>query len=86
MMDNEDLVNATRTLCWGVLHAIGMFDPNELTAEEKAEDLTEYHIWFHSGEVTKAALPAGSIAVPAGVWFSGITALPLHSILPFRIS
>jgi len=74
------LPDASRTFCWGVLHAIGMFDPNELTNEEKAQDLAEYRTWFCLGETCMAALLAGNIAVPAGVWFAGITALPLAFI------
>jgi hypothetical protein len=74
------LPDAFRTLCWGVLHAIGMFDPNELTNGEKAQDLAEYRTWFCLGETGMAALLAGNIAVPAGVWFAGITALPLAFI------
>ena len=71
------LPDAFRTLCWGVLYAIGMFDPNELTADEKAQDFTKYHLWFHFGETGMATLLALNIAVPAGVWFATITALPL---------
>jgi hypothetical protein len=74
------LPDASRTLCWGVLHAIGMFDPNELTNEEKAQDLAEYRTWFCLGETCMAALLTGNIAVPAGVWFAGITVLPLAFI------
>jgi hypothetical protein len=68
---------ATRTFCWGVLHAIGMFDPAQLTDEEKAEPAAEYRTWFSLGETFMAALLAANIAVPAGFWFAGITALPL---------
>jgi hypothetical protein len=74
------LPDAFRTLCWGVLHAIGMFDPNELTSEEKAQDPAEYRTWFCLGETGMAALLAVNIAVPAGVWFATITALPLAFI------
>jgi len=78
--DRETLPDAFRTLCWGVLHAIGMFDPGDLTGGEKAEDLTEYHIWFHFGEVAMAALLALNFTVPAGFWFARKTALPLAFI------
>ncbi len=74
------LANATRTLCRGVLHAIGMFDPAVMTEEEKAEDPAEYRTWFCMGETCMAALLAANIAVPAGVWFAGMTALPLAFI------
>jgi len=72
--------DAFRTFCRGVLHAIGMFDPKDLTNEEKAQDLAEYRTWFCLGETCMAALLAGNIAVPAGIWFAGITALPLAFI------
>jgi hypothetical protein len=74
------LPDALRTFCWGVLHAIGMFDPAERTNEEKAEDPAEYRTWFCLGETCMAALLAADIAVPAGFWFAGITALPLAFI------
>jgi hypothetical protein len=71
------LTSATRTFCRGVLHAIGMFDPAVMTEEEKAEDPAEYRTWFCLGETGMAALLAANIAVPAGFWFAGMTALPL---------
>ena len=74
------LTAATRTFCRGVLHAIGMFDPAVMTEEEKAEDPAEYRTWFCLGETGMAALLALNIAVPAGFWFAGITALPLAVI------
>ena len=74
------LPDAFRTLCRGVLHAIGMFDPAEMTNAEKAADPAEYRTWFHFGETCMAALLAGNIAVPAGVWFATRTELPLAFI------
>jgi len=74
------LTAALRTLCRGVLHAIGMFDPAVMTEEEKAEDPAEYRTWFCLGETGMAALLALNIAVPAFFWFAGITALPLAVI------
>ena len=74
------LPDALRTFCRGVLHAIGMFDPNGLTDEEKAENPAEYRTWFCLGETCMAALLAADIAVPVGFWFAGITALPLAFI------
>ena len=71
---------ATRTFCWGVLHAIGMFDPSALTNEEKTEDTAEFRTWFCLGETCMAALLAANIAVPAFFWFAGITVLPLAFI------
>jgi hypothetical protein len=71
---------ATRTFCWGVLHAIGMFDPAGLTNEEKVQDMAEFRTWFCFGETSMAALLAANIAVPAFFWFAGITVLPLAFI------
>jgi hypothetical protein len=68
-----------RALWWGVLHAIGMFGVDTLTEEEKI-DGAEKRAWFSVGEVTMASVLAGTIAVPAGFWFAGITALPLAVI------
>jgi len=77
---NTALSRATRTFSRGVLHAIGMFDPAMMTEEEQAEDPAEYRTWFCLGETGMAALLALNIAVPAGFWFAGITALPLAFI------
>ena len=74
------LPDASRTFCWGVLHAIGMFDPAGLSNEEKVQDMAEFRTWFCMGETCMAALLAANIAVPTGVWFAGITALPLAFI------
>jgi hypothetical protein len=74
------LPDAFRTFCWGVLHAIGIFDPAGLTNEEKAQDMAEFRTWFCVGETCMAALLAADLAVPAGFWFAGITALPLAFI------
>ncbi|MGB9176091.1 MAG: hypothetical protein WCB46_05070 [Methanoregula sp.] len=71
---------AIRALCWGILHAIGMFDPSEPANGEKAQDPAGERTWFCLGETCMAALLAGNIAVPAGFWFTGITALPLAVI------
>jgi hypothetical protein len=69
-----------RTFCRGILHAIGMFDPDELAHGEQAPDPAGERTWFCLGETCMAALLAGNIAVPAGAWFAGITALPLAFI------
>ena len=74
------LKNPLRTFCWGVLHAIGMFDPAELTNPEKDDDPAEYRTWFGLGEVVMAGLLAGIIAIPAGAWFAGRTELSLAVI------
>ena len=80
MTAERELATATRTFCRGILHAIGMFDPAVMTEEEKAEDPAEYRTWFCLGETGMAALLAANIAVPAFLWFAGITALPLAFI------
>ena len=72
--------NELRYLCWGVLHAIGMFDPRELTNEMQPQDPAEYHTYFHLGETGMAALLAANIAVPVGFWFAAIAPLPLAFI------
>jgi hypothetical protein len=56
-----------------------MFGMGDLTREEKIER-AERRAWFSAGEVTMASILAGSIAVPAGFWFAGITVLPLAVI------
>jgi hypothetical protein len=76
----KELPLATRTFCWGVLHAIGMFDPAQLTDEEKEEPAAEYRTWFSLGETFMAALLAANIATPAFFWFAGMTVLPLAFI------
>jgi F0F1-type ATP synthase assembly protein I len=68
-----------RAFWWGVLHAVGMFGVENLTDEEKI-DGAEKRAWFSVGEVTMASILAGSLAVPAGFWFTGITVLPLAVI------
>ncbi len=77
---NAELALAARTFCRGVLHAIGMFDPTVMTAEEKNEDPAEYRTWFCAGETCMAALLALNIAVPAFFWFAAIAPLPLAFI------
>jgi hypothetical protein len=57
-----------------------MFDPRELTNEMQPQDPAEYQTYFHLGETGMAALLAFNIAVPAGFWFTGMTALPLAVI------
>ena len=75
------LTNPLRTFCWGVLHAIGMFDPKEqLTNADLEADPAGYRTWFGLGEVFMASLLAGIIAIPAGIWFAGRTELSLAFI------
>ena len=63
----------------GLLHAAGGFDLSGLSGEERA-GIAETKSWFWLGEAVMAALLAGIISVPGGVWFAGITELPLAII------
>lgn len=68
-----------RIFCWGILHAIGMFNMDSLTIEERL-DSGEENAWFSLGEVVMAGLLAATITVPAGFWFATRTELPLALI------
>ena len=72
--------DACRAFCWGLLHAIGMFDPAELPADVRTADPTVCRTYFHLGETCMAALIAANIAIPALFWFAGMTVLPLAFI------
>jgi hypothetical protein len=72
------LPTPVRAFWWGVLHAIGMFEPEKLDPEEIY--FSDSRTWFSLGEVCMAGLLAGTIAVPAGCWFAGRTELPLAFI------
>ena len=71
--------SAVRTFWCGVLHAIGAFDLSALTDAEK-EDIAGRRTWFWLGEVSMAGAQAGTIVVPAGIWFAGRTEMPLAFI------
>ena len=71
--------SAVRTFWCGVLHAIGAFDLSALTDAEKV-DIAGRRTWFWLGEVSMAGALAGTIAVPAGIWFAGMTEMPLAII------
>lgn len=73
-------IAALRPFCWGVLHALGLFAPNEQLTDADLVAGPEYRAWFGFGEAVMAALLAGIIAVPAGLWFAGRTELPLAAI------
>ena len=79
VMESSQTINPLRTFWWGVLHAIGMFDVETLTLEEKL-DCGEEKAWFSFGEVVMAGILAGIIAIPAGYWFAGRTELSLAVI------
>jgi len=78
-METPETISALRAFWWGVLHTIGMFGVDSLTDDEKIGG-AENRAWFSTGEVTMASILAGTIAVPAGFWFAGLTVLPLAVI------
>lgn len=80
VMDSPSAISPLRTFWWGVLHAIGLFDPMDLTPTGLDADPAEYRAWFGFGEVCMAGIMAGIIAIPAGCWFAGRTELPLAVI------
>jgi len=73
-------IHPLRTFWWGVLHAIGLFDPVDLTPAGNDADPAGYRTWFGLGEVCMAGLLAGIIAIPSGCWFAGRTEPPLAVI------
>jgi hypothetical protein len=79
-LKKDSLPDASRAFCWGLLHAIGMFDPAELPADARAADPAVCRTFFHLGETCMAALLAADIAIPALFWFAGMTVLPLAFI------
>lgn len=78
--EGSPLPDTCRAFCWGILHAIGMFDPAELPADTGKDDPVVCRTYFHLGETFMAALLATNLAIPAGFWFAGKTALPLAFI------
>ncbi|HUU75083.1 MAG TPA: hypothetical protein VMW63_03225 [Methanoregulaceae archaeon] len=69
----------THAVWYGMLNALGIFDLSVLTDTEQANYLQKKHyFWF--GEVGMAGILAGSIAVPAGIWFAGQTEISLAFI------
>lgn len=70
-----------RPFCWGVLHAIGMFDPKEqLTDADREEDPAGYRTLFSLGEVFWALFLATAGLVLAQV-LDPVTAERLAEIL-----
>ena len=69
----------THIVWYGMLNAVGIFDPSVLTDTEQVNyNLKKHYFWF--GEVGMAGILAGSIAVPAGIWFAGQTEISLAFI------
>jgi hypothetical protein len=69
----------THAVWYGMLNSIGIFDVSTLTDAENANYAEKKHyFWF--GEVGMAGILAGSIAIPAGIWFAGQTEISLAFI------
>ncbi len=69
----------THAVWYGMLNTLGIFDVSTLTDAEKVNYAQKKHyFWF--GEVGMAGILAGSIAVPAGIWFAGQTEISLAFI------
>jgi hypothetical protein len=69
----------THAVWYGMLNTIGIFDLSVLTeAEQMNNNQKKHYFWF--GEVGMAGILAGSIAVPAGIWFAGQTEISLACI------
>ena len=71
--------NETHAVWYGMLNTLGIFDVSTLSDAENENYTREKHyFWF--GEVMMAGNLAGSIAVPAGIWFAGQTEISLAFI------
>ena len=69
----------THAVWYGMLNTIGIFDISTLTDAENVNYAQKKHyFWFW--EVGMAGILAGSIAVPAGIWFAGQNELSLAFI------
>jgi hypothetical protein len=69
----------THAVWYGMLNTVGIFDVSTLTDAENVNYAQKKHyFWF--GEVGMAGILAGSIAVPAGIWFAGQTEISLAFI------
>jgi hypothetical protein len=69
----------THAVWYGMLNTLGIFDLSVLTDNESVNYAQKKHyFWF--GEVGMAGILAGSIAVPAGIWFAEQTEVSLAFI------
>jgi hypothetical protein len=69
----------THAVWYGMLNTLGIFDVSTLTdVENVTYSQKKHYFWF--GEVGMAGILAGSIAVPAGIWFAGQTEISLAFI------
>ena len=69
----------THAVWYGMLNTLGIFDLSTLTDSENVNYAQKKH-YFWLGEVMMASNLAGSIAVPAGIWFAGQTEISLAFI------
>ena len=69
----------THAVWYGMLNTLGIFDVSTLSDAEHS-NYTEKKHYFWFGEVMMAGNLAGSIAVPAGIWFAGQTEISLAFI------
>jgi len=69
----------THAVWYGMLSVFGIFDLSSLTEAEK-ENYREKRHYFWFGEVTMAAVLAGTFAVPAGVFLAGKAEITLAFI------
>lgn len=84
-------ISRAQAFCFGVLHAVGKFDPTRLAPEERIDTAAE-RSYFALGETAMAALLALSIAAPAAFLLARTAAetltaaallfLPLFVFLP----
>ena len=66
----------THAVWYGMLNTLGIFDLSTLTDDESVNYAQKKHyFWF--GEVGMAGILAGSIAIPAGIWFAAQTEISL---------
>jgi hypothetical protein len=69
----------THAVWYGMLSTLGIFEVSTLTNAENVNYAQKKHyFWF--GEVGMAGILAGSIAIPAGIWFAGQTEISLAFI------
>lgn len=69
----------THAVWYGMLNTLGIVDVSTLSdAENENYSREKHYFWF--GEVMMASNLAGSIAVPAGIWFAGLTEISLAFI------
>ena len=69
----------THAVWYGMLNTLGIFDLSTLTDDESVNYAQKKHyFWF--GEVGMAGILAGSIAIPAGIWFAAQTEISLAFI------